>query len=56
MPETTTTDLETRLRALRAAGRKILVPYVTGHVPSWIETIRGVVASGADAVEIGIPF
>lgn len=48
--------LEPRLRELRSAGRKILVPYVTGHVPGWTDAIRAAVANGADAVEIGIPF
>lgn len=49
-------DLETRLRAQRDAGRKLLVPYVTGGVPGWIDAVRASAASGADAIEIGIPF
>jgi len=48
--------LEPRLRELRNAGRKILVPYVTGGVPGWTDAIRTAVASGADAVEVGLPF
>ena len=48
--------LEERFRQLRASGRKILVPYVTGFVPGWTEAIRVSVANGADAVEIGLPF
>jgi len=56
MRETKVTNLESRLRALRTEGRKILVPYVTGYAPNWSDAIRGAVASGADAVEIGIPF
>ena len=49
-------DLEQRFRTLRASGRKLLVPYVTGFVPGWVEAVRAAVASGADAVEIGLPF
>jgi len=48
--------LEPHLRELRTAGRKILVPYVTGGVPGWTDAIRTAVANGADAVEIGLPF
>jgi tryptophan synthase alpha chain len=48
--------LETALRAQRAAGRKLLVPYLTGGYPGWADAVRAVVANGADAVEIGIPF
>jgi tryptophan synthase alpha chain len=48
--------LETEFRAKRAAGRKLLVPYVTGGYPGWQEAIRACAANGADAVEIGIPF
>ena len=32
------------------------MPYVTGYVPGWIAAVRAAVASGADAVEIGLPF
>lgn len=49
-------DLETRLRQTREAGRKILVPYITGGLKGWIDAIRGAAANGADAIEIGIPF
>jgi tryptophan synthase alpha chain len=49
--------LETHLRAQRDAGKKLLVPYVTGGLGSqWLDVVRAVVDSGADAVEIGIPF
>lgn len=50
------TGLESHLRAQRAAGRKLLVPYVTGGLLNWKEAIRSAVAAGADAVEVGIPF
>ncbi|MGA1419478.1 MAG: tryptophan synthase subunit alpha, partial [Ilumatobacteraceae bacterium] len=49
-------DLEERFRTLRASGRKLLVPYVTGFAPSWVEAIHAAVANGADAIEIGLPF
>jgi tryptophan synthase alpha chain len=50
-------ELETTLRTARAAGRKLLVPYLTGGLGSdWVETVRAVAEAGADAIEIGIPF
>jgi tryptophan synthase alpha chain len=49
--------LEAHLRSRRDAGAKLLVPYVTGGLGSqWLDVVRAVVDSGADAVEIGIPF
>lgn len=49
--------LESRLRQLRAEGRKALIPYVmAGASPEWPVVVDAVVAAGADAVEIGIPF
>jgi tryptophan synthase alpha chain len=51
-----TGELEATLRAARAAGRKALVPYVTGGAPGWLPAIEAAAAAGADAVEIGIPF
>ncbi len=48
--------LETALRAKRDAGRKLLVPYITGGYPGWEDSIRAAAANGADAIEIGIPF
>lgn len=48
--------LESHLRARRDAGKKLLVPYITGGLHGWQEAIRAAVASGADAVEIGLPF
>ena len=50
-------DLEAHLRERRATGRKLLVPYVTGGLGrEWCDVVRAVIDSGADAVEIGIPF
>jgi tryptophan synthase alpha chain len=49
--------LEASLRARRAEGAKLLVPYVTGGLSEdWTEVVAAVVAAGADAVEVGIPF
>jgi tryptophan synthase alpha chain len=49
--------LEATLRRNRDAGRKLLVPYITGGMsPDWCEVLRAIAAGGADAIEIGIPF
>jgi tryptophan synthase alpha chain len=48
--------LESRLRAARDGGRKLLVPYVTGGLPGWERTVEACAAAGADAIEVGIPF
>jgi tryptophan synthase alpha chain len=50
-------NLESHLRERRERGRKLLVPYVTGGLGrEWCDVVRAVVAVGADAVEVGIPF
>jgi tryptophan synthase alpha chain len=50
-------DLEQHLRARRDAGRKLLVPYVTGGLgANWVNVLRAMADAGADAIEIGIPF
>ncbi len=48
--------MEQQFRAARAAGRKLLVPYLTGGYPGWEDAIRAAVIAGADGLEIGIPF
>jgi tryptophan synthase alpha chain len=48
--------MEDHFRAARAAGRKLLVPYITGGYPGWEDAIRAAAANGADGIEIGIPF
>jgi tryptophan synthase alpha chain len=49
--------LEAALRTKRDAGRKLLVPYVTGGLGTdWLDTVRAAADAGADAIEIGIPF
>jgi tryptophan synthase alpha chain len=45
------------LAARRDAGRKLLVPYVmAGSTPGWLDAVDALVAAGADAVELGLPF
>jgi len=49
--------LEMALRAQREQGRKLLIPYLMGGMTDdWGQTLAAVVAAGADAVEVGIPF
>lgn len=48
--------METEFRAKRAAGRKLLVPYITGGLDGWQQAIRAAADNGADAIEIGLPF
>ena len=49
--------LEAHLRTRRAAGKKLLVPYVTGgYGDEWLDVLRAIADAGADAIEIGIPF
>ena len=50
-------DLEKELRARRERGRKLLIPYLMGGMTDdWGQTLAAVVAAGADAVEVGLPF
>lgn len=49
----------TRLAALRAAGRKALVPYVTAGHPDRersVALLQGLADAGADVIEVGVPF
>jgi tryptophan synthase alpha chain len=49
--------LEKALRAQRESGRKLLIPYLMGGMTEdWTQSLAAVVAAGADAVEVGIPF
>jgi len=48
--------LEAHLRAATDAGKKLLIPYVTGGYPGWEDAVRAAADAGADAIEIGIPF
>ncbi len=48
-----------RFAALKAAGRKALIPYVTAGDPSPASTVpilHGLVEAGCDILEIGVPF
>jgi tryptophan synthase alpha chain len=50
-------SLESALRERRDAGRKLLVPYITGGLGShWTAHLEAMAAAGADAIEVGIPF
>jgi len=50
-------ELEKELRAARERGRKLLIPYLMGGMTDdWTQTLAAVIAAGADAVEVGIPF
>ncbi len=50
-------DLEKELRARRERGRMLLIPYLMGGMTEdWAQSLAAVVAAGADAVEVGIPF
>jgi tryptophan synthase alpha chain len=49
--------LEQELRAKKARGRKLLIPYLMGGMTDdWVQSLAAVVAAGADAVELGFPF
>ena len=51
--------LATRFEALRKAGRKALVPYVTAGDPAPEHTVpllHALVEAGADVLELGVPF
>jgi tryptophan synthase alpha chain len=50
-------DLEKDLRSSRDRGRKLLIPYLMGGMTDdWTQSLAAVIAAGADAVEVGIPF
>ena len=51
--------IDAKLAGLRAAGRTALIPYITCGDPSPALTVpimHGLVAAGADIVELGVPF
>jgi tryptophan synthase alpha chain len=48
-----------RFAALKAAGRKALIPYITAGDPlrsSTVPLLHGMVEAGSDILEIGVPF
>ncbi|MBA4328208.1 MAG: tryptophan synthase subunit alpha [Polaromonas sp.] len=51
--------IQPTLAALQASGRKALIPYVTAGFPYadiTPELMHGMVAGGADVIELGVPF
>lgn len=53
----TALPMEEALRARRGAGGTLLIPYLMGGMTEdWTDALAAVVAAGADAVEVGIPF
>ena len=51
--------IEATFAALKADGRKALIPYVTAGFPYadiTPELMHGMVAAGADVIELGVPF
>ena len=51
--------LDARFAALRKAGRRAFVPYITAGDPSpaqTVELLRGLEDAGADVIEVGVPF
>ncbi|MGA0572514.1 tryptophan synthase subunit alpha [Variovorax sp. VNK109] len=51
--------IDTTLAALKAQGRKALIPYVTAGFPFadiTPELMHGMVDAGADIIELGVPF
>jgi tryptophan synthase alpha chain len=49
--------VKTLEESLRTAGRKLLIPYVTGGVTAdWTGYLTAYAQAGADAIEIGLPF
>jgi tryptophan synthase alpha chain len=51
--------IDARFSALRAGGRKALVPYIMAGDPSLALTapiVEALVAAGADVIELGVPF
>src|SRR5258707_15429548 len=57
-PAASVTGLEQRLNEARAGGRKLFVPYLTAGLPSpqrFVDLLAEM-GTGADAIEVGIPF
>ena len=51
--------IATTFAALRAKGRKALIPYVTAGDPfadATVDIMRAMAAAGADIIELGVPF
>ena len=53
------TRIDAKFAALRSAGRKALIPFLTAGDPSLASTVpvmHALVAAGADVLELGVPF
>ena len=50
------TELEVRLRAVRERHRAFVPYQMAGASPRWLDHLDALVAAGADALEIGLPF
>ncbi len=51
--------IQTRFEALKTQGRKALIPFVTAGDPNpkvTVPLMHALVASGADVIELGVPF
>ena len=51
--------IKATMDALKASGKKALIPYITGGDPrpEWTESLmHSLVESGADIIELGVPF
>ena len=56
---TSSSAIATRFAALRAKGKRALVPYITAGDPGVDETVdllKGLEDAGADCIEVGVPF
>ena len=59
MSADTVTLLTARMAALRASGRRALIPYITAGHPDRARStalLQGLEAAGADCIELGVPF
>src|SRR5438045_1981600 len=59
MTTATANAIVDRFAALRAKGRKALVPYITAGHPDAARSadlLKGLEAAGADVIELGLPF
>ncbi|MCA1854152.1 MAG: tryptophan synthase subunit alpha, partial [Beggiatoa sp.] len=59
VPEMGRSRIDERFTALRAAGRKALVPFITAGdpAPGWtVALMHRLVEVGADLLELGVPF
>jgi tryptophan synthase alpha chain len=56
---TSSDEIARRFAALRAAGKRALVPYITAGYPDddrTVDLIQALEHAGADVIELGLPF